>query len=268
MKQVLTIAGLDSLAGGGATADIKTFEEFNTFGHMVLTCVAAINEEITIYDIPPATLKDQLASVKAFTRLAAIKIGLLHTLETIELVKNFLVTQDCPIILDPVLAFKEGQTKANQEYQHALQSLFSLATIVTPNLVEAEYFANQAITTREEMKIAAKKIKALGPAFVLIKGGARLNGLQACDLLYDGDDFFFFETPKSPKQTTNGAGCTLSAAIAALLATDRSMADAVQQAKDFVFAGIENGLQLTESLGNVDQLAYFRKGVTSCLPRN
>ena len=70
--------------------------------------------------------------------------------------KNFLVTQDCPIILDPVLAFKEGQTKANQEYQHALQSLFSLATIVTPNLVEAEYFANQAITTREEMKIAAK----------------------------------------------------------------------------------------------------------------
>ena len=79
---------------------------------------------------------------------------------------------------------------------------------------------------------------------------------------------FFFETPKSPKQTTNGAGCTLSAAIAALLATDRSMTDAVQQAKDFVFAGIENGLQLTESLGNVDQLAYFRKGVTSCLPRN
>lgn len=81
MKQVLTIAGLDSLAGGGATADIKTFEEFNTFGHMVLTCVAAINEEITIYDIPPATLKDQLASVTAFTRLAAIKIGLLHTLK-------------------------------------------------------------------------------------------------------------------------------------------------------------------------------------------
>jgi pyridoxine kinase len=267
MKQVLTIAGLDSLAGGGATADIKTFEEFNTFGHMVLTCVAAINEEITIYDIPSAALNAQLASIATFTDLAAIKIGLLHSLATIDCVKQFLMTQDCPIILDPVLAFKEGQTQSNQAYQHALQSLFPLATLVTPNLVEAEYLANQTITTREEMKSAAKKIKALGSAFVLIKGGNRLKGANACDLLYDGDDFFFFEAPKSASKTTNGAGCTLSAAVTALLASDHSMMDAVQQAKVFVFAGIENGLQLTDAFGNVDQLAYFRKGASSCRPK-
>ena len=76
---------------------------------------------------------------------------------------------------------------------------------------------------------------------MLIKGGARLNGQQACDLLYDGDDFFFLRHQNHPKQTTNGAGCTLSAAIAALLATDRSMTDAVQQAKDFVLPALKMG---------------------------
>jgi pyridoxine kinase len=259
MKQVLTIAGLDSLAGGGATADIKTFEEFQTFGHMVLTCIAAINEEITIHDIPAHTIVDQLASIATYIELAAIKIGLLQSIETIEFVKDFLDNQACPVVLDPVLVFKEGQTEEVQDYQEALLSLFPLATLVTPNLVEAEYLAKQPITTRDEMKIAAQQIKLLGPEFVLIKGGARLGG-NACDLLYDGENFTFFEAPKLASNTTNGAGCTLSAAIAALLAKNTPMIAAVQLAKDFVFAGIEEGIPLTNAMGNVNQLAYFEKG--------
>lgn len=259
MKQVLTIAGLDSLAGGGVTADIKTFEEFGTFGHVLLTCIAAINQEITIFDLPEAIIAEQLASLQVVTTFSAVKVGLLHNVSTIRLVEDFLKDFNGPIILDPVLAFKEGAHDYNNSYQKELLRLFPMAMLVTPNLFEAQALSGVEINTLEDMKTAAKKIKALGPDFVLIKGGVNLKGPTAYDVLYDGHSFDIFSAPKSSQTTTNGAGCTLSAAITSLTAQGQAMPAAVQIAKDFVLAGIEQGLPLNDVLGNVDQLAYFRK---------
>jgi pyridoxine kinase len=108
------------------------------------------------------------------------------------------------------------------------------------------------------MKTAAKKIHALGAPNILIKGGSRLTGERAYDLLYHSGQYTVFEAEKSTRTTTNGAGCTLSSAIAALLAKGTSLETAVQTAKAFVWAGIEDGLPLGTS-GNVNQLAYFKK---------
>lgn len=259
MKQTLTIAGLDSLAGGGITADLKTFEEFQTFGHAVLTCVAAINESVTIFDLPQSVIAEQIASIQSYAAIDAVKIGLLHQTETIEQVHGFLRTFSGPVVLDPVFAFKEGDTPYNKAYQEALLQLFPYATIVTPNLIEAQQLTGMLIQDKADMKKAAKIIKETGTKNVLIKGGARFSTHSAYDLLYDGHDFFEFEAEKLAKTTTNGAGCSLSSALTALLANGEPILKAVDTAKAFVLAGIKDGLSLKNDFGNVDQTAYFRR---------
>ena len=258
MKQVLSIAGLDSLAGGGMTADLKTFEEFGVFGHALLTCVVAIKDDLMFHDLPEPVIQAQLDSLRSVVSLDAIKIGLLHQTAIIELLRDFLQAFTGPIVLDPVLAFKEGDTAFNNSYQAGLISLFPYTALVTPNLLEAQHLSGQRITSLAEMKTAAKKIHALGAPNVLIKGGSRLTGETAYDLLYHSGQYTVFEAEKSTRPTTNGAGCTLSSAIAALLAKGTSLETAVQTAKAFVWAGIEEGLPLGTS-GNINQLAYFRK---------
>lgn len=261
MQQVLTIAGLDSLAGGGATADIKTLEEFNVFGHVLLTSVVAIDQPLLFHDLPLAVIQAQLDSLKKAIDFSAIKIGLIHQVAAIDIVKDFLTTVDCPVVLDPVLAFKEGDTQFNQSYQFGLIDLFPYSTLVTPNLEEAQQLAEMTIDSVEDMKRAAKKINALGARQVLIKGGSRIAGDLAYDVLYQQGTYTVLEAPKSSAQTTNGAGCTLSAAIAALLAQEVPLEEAVRKAKAFVLAGIENGMPLKNQAGNVNQLAYYRKDV-------
>lgn len=163
MKQVLSIAGLDSLAGGGMTADLKTFEEFGVFGHALLTCVVAINDNLLFHDLPEFVVQAQLDSVRSVISLDAIKIGLLHQTAIIELLRDFLQAFTGPIVLDPVLAFKEGDTAFNHSYQAGLISLFPYTALVTPNLLEAQHLSGQSITSLAEMKTAAKKSMRLVP---------------------------------------------------------------------------------------------------------
>jgi len=262
MHQVLTIAGLDSLAGGGATADIKTFEEFNVFGHVLLTSVVAIDQPILFHDLPLSVIQAQLDSLKKAVDFSAIKIGLIHQVPAIDLVKEFITEIDSPVILDPVLAFKEGDTQFNQAYQEGLIQLFPYSILVTPNLAEAEHFAAMPIHTVADMKLAAEKISHLGAKQVLIKGGSRIPGAFAYDVLYQQGTFTLLEAPKSTAQTTNGAGCTLSAAIAALCGQGIPLEEAVHRAKAFVLAGIDAGISLNNQEGIVNQLAYFRKEYT------
>lgn len=261
MHQVLTIAGLDSLAGGGVTADIKTFEEFNVFGHILLTSVVAIDHPILFHDLPLSVIQAQLDSLKKAVDFSAIKVGLIHQIPAIHVIRDFLANSQCPVVLDPVLAFKEGDTQFNQAYQAGVISLFPYSTLVTPNLEEAQQLAGMTIASVEEMKQAAKKISALGAKQVLIKGGSRITGDFAYDVLYHQGKFTILKAPKITASTTNGAGCTLSAAIAALLAQECHLEEAVQKAKAFVLASIEHGIPLKNQAGNVNQLAYFRKDV-------
>ncbi|WP_143462167.1 bifunctional hydroxymethylpyrimidine kinase/phosphomethylpyrimidine kinase [Levilactobacillus enshiensis] len=262
MENVLTIAGADSLAGGGIQADLKTFEELDVFGVSALTSVASIlPEQVVLTQLAPAVVDQQLTSILSQLPVHFAKTGLLGDVATLDRVVDHLRRQPVRLVVDPVLVFKEGATDLATDYIAALrQRLLPLAYVTTPNLDEAAQLSGLGpITTRAQMRTAAARIQALGCPNVVVKGGTRLAGTVAVDYLQFGDESYWFETPKIQKKTTDGAGCTFSAAITALLATGEALPQAVDQAKQFVRAGIDHGVAISEHLGSVWQGACRRQ---------
>lgn len=252
-KTILTIAGSDTLAGGGLQSDLKTFEDYGVFGLTAITCIAVVKSEaFFIRDLPTELLVEQLNTIKHNYQLAGIKLGLIHNTAAILPIKQFLQQFDGPIVLDPVLAFKETDEVYNNDYKKTLvQELFPLAEIVTPNLIEAELLSEQTISDLETMKQAARKIYQLGPKSVVIKGGERLTGDTAFDLFYDGNQFNILAKPKLVEATINGAGCTFASAITANRVLENDLLTAVEKSKTFVYQAIKNGILLKNGEGNV-----------------
>lgn len=255
-KSILTIAGSDPLAGGGLQADLKTFQDFGIFGISSLTCIGMIDADGTfrLRDVENDVLNMQLSTVANYAELNGIKIGLIHNIHSLSDVQQFLKDQvDIPVVLDPVLAFKETNQTIDMEYKKQLvEKLFPSATIITPNLVEAALLAEMgAITSIAEMKLAAQKIFQLGAKRMIIKGGERLPGDRAIDLYYDGQEFVLFENKKLPLNTVNGAGCTFASAIAAHLVIGYDIMQAIQKSKQYVFHCIAGGIDLIDGSGNV-----------------
>lgn len=261
MLQILTIGGSDTLAGGGIQADLKTFNQFHTFGLSALTSIATVSpqHEFNINTLTGAQLQQQLDAINYFSQLDAIKIGLIPSIEQLEVVVSFLKQQaHLPIIIDPVLIFKEGHQQLTQPYLTYLKkALLPLATVITPNLKEAALLANQSeINHKDQMLTAAKTIQELGVPNVIIKGGQRLKSNLAVDLILKKTRHAWLTSPLIETIAIDGAGCTFSAAICAQLANPEiSLATATKVAKDFVYQGILNGLTLNDGLGNVTQLA-------------
>lgn len=255
MKKIMTIGGSDPFAGGGIQSDLKTFENYHLFGMSALTCVGMLDENghFVLEDLPVIWLERQLQSIQSMTQLDGIKIGLLHSLEAIEVVRDFLkMNTGIPIILDPVLAFKETSTAANKEYtEKIILELFPLVDVVTPNLKEASLLSNEVVTTVTQMETCAQKIYSLGAKNVVIKGGAGIMGNEALDLLYDGDIFIKFKRKKLQKTTVNGAGCTFSSAIAANLVKGKTLPEAIAYSKDYVYECILNGVMMNNQTGSV-----------------
>lgn len=252
-KTILTIAGSDTLGGGGLQADLKTFEQYRLFGLTAITCIAIVeNEEFIIQDLSPELLDQQLQTIQSGVDLDGIKIGLIHHPDSIPVIKQFLQKQNVPIVLDPVLAFKETTEVYQKRYRDLLmQELFPLATIVTPNLKEAELLSDLVITDETSMQQAAKIIQQQGNTKVVIKGGQRLAGKTALDLYYDGHQFEQFSKPKLTAKTINGAGCTFASAIASNLVLGQSPIKAIQRSKKFVYQAIQHGIVLKNGDGNV-----------------
>ncbi len=152
MKRILTIGGSDPFAGGGIQTDLKTFEDFGLFGLSALTSIGVLdtNGRFILESIPSELLERQLASIDQMTSLDGIKIGLLNSSEAIMVVRDFIkAKQNIPIILDPVLAFKETETVINQLYiSQLIEELFPLVTMITPNLAEAALLSGQALPLR------------------------------------------------------------------------------------------------------------------------
>lgn len=252
-KTILTIAGSDTLGGGGLQADLKTFEHYQLFGLTAITCIAIVeNEEFIIQDLSPELLDQQLQTVQSGVNLAGIKIGLIHQPDSILVIKRFLEKQHVPIVLDPVLAFKETSEVYQKHYRDLLiQELFPLATIVTPNLKEAELLSGLTITDEASMQQAAEMIQQQGNTSVVIKGGQRLAGETALDIYYDGHQFEQFRKAKLTKKTINGAGCTFASAITSNLVLEQSPIAAIHQSKKFVYQAIQHGVVLKNGDGNV-----------------
>jgi hydroxymethylpyrimidine/phosphomethylpyrimidine kinase len=253
VPKALTIAGSDSGGGAGIQADLKTFSAFRVFGMSVLTAVTAQNSVGVqgVFDLPPAVVERQVDSVLGDFGTDAVKIGMLSTGPIIEAVAARLRHWRPPhIVLDPVMIAKSGDPLLQPEARAALvRAVLPLAEVVTPNLHEAEVLAGLPVGSEAEMEEAARRILALGPRHVLVKGGHLKE--SATDILWDGVAVTRFTAPRLDSPNTHGTGCTYSAAIAANLALGRPLPDAVRAAKAYVTAAIREGFQPGRGVGTL-----------------
>ncbi len=255
VKRILTIGGSDPFAGGGIQTDLKTFENHQLFGLSALTSIGILDAsgEFILQGIAPELLERQLASIQQMSSLDGIKIGLLHSVENVKIVGEFLKSKmNMPIVLDPVLAFKETRSTGNQEYIEALiQHVFPYATIITPNLREAALLSGLEIHTQEQMQQAAERIYALGAESVVIKGGAGFPGQETIELFYNGSQTTCYQKAKLDAVTVNGAGCAFSSAIASNLVDGQELEEALKNSKDYVYQSILNGVPMSDGSGSV-----------------
>ncbi|MCP8307655.1 MAG: bifunctional hydroxymethylpyrimidine kinase/phosphomethylpyrimidine kinase [archaeon] len=260
IPRVLSIAGSDPDGGAGIQADLKTFSALGVYGMTVITSVTAQNtiELKKIHDLPINMIKAQIDALVSDIGIDVVKTGMLHKKEIIEVVSDEIRKQNFPLVIDPVMATKSGATLLELDAKSALiKFLFPLATIVTPNSIEAETISGIKIKTMDDAKEAAKKISELGPKAVVIKGGHAFSDKKALDLLYFDGDFKIFEENRISTKTTHGAGCCFASAIAAELAKGKSIVDAVKHAKDFITKAIRFGFNIGHGCGPVNPMAHL-----------
>ncbi len=249
MKQynrVLSIAGSDSGGGAGIQADLKTFTALACFGTSVITALTAQNTQgvQAIHPVPTAFIQRQINSVLDDIGSDAIKIGMLHDTAVINTVAKAISSwQHVPIVLDPVMVATSGATLLQQDSIDALVTqLFPLATLITPNIIEAELLTNISIESEQDMLIAAKALREQGANNILIKGGHLESIDSAKDCLYTkNNETHWYDTKKINTENTHGTGCTLSSAIAAYLAKGDSLELACEHAKRYLTSAIKNG---------------------------
>lgn len=257
--KTLTIAGSDTSGGAGLEADLKTFEEYGTYGMCAITCIVTMDPDQNwhheVFPISTSLVEKQLKTAFAGdTPIKAMKTGMLGSVEIITAVANALREHTVEnIVIDPVMICKGEDEVLQPDSANAIrEQLIPLATITTPNLFEAGQLA-QMPTPRniDEMKIAAKKICSLGVQNVVIKGGKALEGNKAIDLFYDGNEYDILEVEKNLANNNHGAGCTFAAAITGGLANGLSVKEAVHKAKIFVTAAIQSGFAFNQYIGPV-----------------
>lgn len=261
VPRALTIAGSDSGGGAGIQADLKTFTAFRVFGLSVITGLTAQNTRgVQGVELPSTEfIRTQLRSVLEDIGADAAKTGMLATGEIIRTVaaaaREFHLRN---LVVDPVMIAASGDTLMDHEAAPVMQEhLFPLATVVTPNLDEATFLCHRKIRTIEDMEEAARSIHAMGPKYVLVKGG-HLPGERIVDLLYDGRQFVRRESRRVQGEF-HGTGCTLSSAIAAGLAKGLPVREAVARAQDYVALGLKTAPMIG---GGRRPLNHFPEGFT------
>jgi len=251
MKHLLTIAGSDSSGGAGIQADLKTFAAHGVFGMSVITAVTAQNTcgVTAVQDISPDIITAQIDAVFSDIRVDGVKIGMVSRTESIHAIAEALKKWKPPVIVvDPVMISKSGYPLLRPDACEALiKELLPLATLLTPNLPEAEAICGFAIKTEQDMEKAAAHIISLGAKAVLVKGGHLEN--SADDYLYDGKLGIWLPGTRIQTQHTHGTGCTLSSALASNLAKGLPLEEAVKAAKAYVTTAIQHGIALGKGHG-------------------
>lgn len=251
IAKALTIAGSDSGGGAGIQADLKTFAALGVYGTSVITTVTAQNtvEVSSVHIVPPRIVASQIDAVLSDIGANAVKTGMLFSAATIRVVATKLVTYGVDrLVVDPVMVSKSGDRLLREDSVDALKThLLPLATVVTPNIPEAEVLADMKILSSDDVVRAARCIVDQGAAAVVIKGG-HLEG-DAVDCLYDGHDFKEFSVPRVETINTHGTGCTLASGIAAGLAKGLTLAESVSEAKCFVTEALHHSYQVGHGHG-------------------
>ncbi|UCE37982.1 MAG: bifunctional hydroxymethylpyrimidine kinase/phosphomethylpyrimidine kinase [Thermoplasmata archaeon] len=260
MKSALTIAASDPSGGAGIQADLRAFSYMGVHGCSVITCVTAQNTQklYQINAVPQTAVEGQLDAVLEDIKISACKTGMLYSPNVVELVAEKLEAFDFPLIVDPVMKATVGGSLHDSGFVEALKNeLMPKATLVTPNIPEAEALLGEQIKSFDDMKDAAKKIHASGCKYVLLKGG-HLAGLLAADVLYDGNETRIYMSKSYPREL-HGTGCTFSALITALIAKGKKIEEAVSEAKFHIVDIIEHGYAIgkgVEVAGIVPQPSF------------
>ena len=262
MKQILTIAGSDSGGGAGIQADIKAISANGGFAMSVITSVTAQNTVAVTdaFDLPISLIEAQLDAVFTDFEVTSVKTGMLSSSAIVEAVAGKLREYTPPaIVVDPVMISKSKFPLLKETAIDSLKTaLIPLATVITPNVYEAELLAQQDIRNTDDAKSAAKAIAALGCQAVLVKGG-HLTGNKATDVLYYDGQWRFFEAERIETENTHGTGCTYSAAIATQLAHGENLDDAINTAKTYITGAIQHALDLGHGHGPTNH--FFKSEV-------
>ncbi len=255
MKKVLSIAGSDCSGGAGIQADIKTITAHKLYAMSAITALTAQNTTgvFAIEDASSKFLEAQLDAIFTDIFPDAIKIGMVSNVEIIKSIakklKQFNATN---IVIDPVMVSTSKAKLMSDDAQNILiKELLPLATVITPNIYEAEILSDITIKTKDDMLKAAKIIYEKIKTSVLIKGG-HLEDESADDLLYMNEKFEWFNHARIDNPNTHGTGCTLSSAIACNLALDKSLSQSVKCAKDYLSAILNSKLNLGSGSGPLD----------------
>ncbi|WP_278235653.1 hydroxymethylpyrimidine/phosphomethylpyrimidine kinase [Isoptericola sp. AK164] len=262
------IAGSEATGGAGIQADLKTFQQRGVYGVGTLTCIVSFDPlndwAHRFVPVEPQVIVDQIEAATATHDLDTVKIGMLGTPATVDVVAKSVSTRPWRhVVLDPVLICKGQEPGAALDTDTALRErVLPHATVVTPNLFEAATLAGMdRIDDVADLTEAARRVHALldtsaGPRYVVAKGGAELPGPDAVDVLFDGEEVTVLTAPKIGEERVSGAGCTFAAAITAELAKGADVPAAVEVAKDMVTAGIRARVAAHTSFDTVWQGAF------------
>src|SRR5258708_36586286 len=236
--RVLAIAGSDSGGGAGIQADLKTMLALGVHG-MTVVCAVTAQNSVGVqgyWELPPEAVGAQLDSVLSDIGAQAVKTGMLASAAIVDVVADALSEVAAPVVVDPVAVSKHGHSLLSAGTLNAVRErLLPLATVVTPNLVEAGLLTGMTISDEAQMLAAARMIIAMGPQWVLVKGG-HLAG-SPVDLLYGGNQLIRFHGERIASMHTHGTGCTLASAIASGLAQGQDVPGAVRTAQEDVTGG-------------------------------
>ena len=259
MKVVLTVAGSDSGGGASIQADLRTFAAHGVHGASAITAVTAQNS-VEVRDfvaLSPEMVVKQIETVASDMDVAAAKTGMLATAPIVAAVADA-VRRFPFVVVDPVMVAKGGHRLLAPEAERAyLERLIPIATVVTPNIPEAEALLGMAIRTLDDRRLAARRIVALGARAVVVKGGHGEG--DAVDVFFDGKEMEDLHAPRIATPHTHGTGCTFSAAITARLALGDTTIEAVRAAKSYVTEAIRGGYPVGRGHGPVDHLHPLRR---------
>jgi len=247
---VLSIAGSDSGGGAGIQADLKTFSALGVFGTSVITAVTAQNLSgvSAIQAVVPDVVEKQLLAVLEGFPIKAIKTGMLFSAEIIGVIVAVLSAfPSIPLVTDPVFAATSGSRLIEDDAVAMLtEKLFPLASLITPNMPEAEVLSGLSLSRRDQLPEAAVLLHQRFGTAVLLKGGHLED--HAVDVLCDDSGVTVFESPLIGGVNNHGSGCTLAAAIAAALARGELLTDAVSTAKSYINDCLNQALRLSDEL--------------------
>lgn len=251
MKKVLTIAGSDSCGGAGIQADIKAMSAQGVYAMSVITAITAQNTcgVSDIEELSPKIIESQIDAIFTDIAVDAVKIGMLSSSKIIEAVKKGLKKYKVKnIVIDPVMVSKSGSHLLKKEAIESLKTFLPMATLLTPNIPEAEVLSEMKIESIEDMIEAGRKIQQFGVENVLVKGG-HLEGECIDILLLKDNRVLKFNGKRLKTKNTHGTGCTLSSSIATHLAKGSSLEKSVELAKEYITEAISNSFSIGHGVG-------------------